>query len=487
MSAEKLFPPLSLESRKLLERFGAVLDEVTPLKGKHRLELRGNIRRLSETLTEKRENLGNDYMGDPSNTSAYLRYFLPWNLFRLSRLFGGLEIDVPEDGVVADFGAGPLTAMIALWIAKPELRARRLTFVCVDRTPKPMRDGLRLFEALTGEGGKNWRATLVKGGIGMRLREDADLVIAANTLNEMSWTGRDTDFETGARLALSLIKGLKDTGRLLLVETGLRRSARILSLLRGELLELGYQPMAPCTHGGECAMHGAGTTPWCHFNFDALDAPAWLKKLTATANLTKQNASLSFLYAARGEAQHGVLVRAVSEIFPLPPIHRGQYGCSDRGLTLLRYGIGGPTLFPGQTIAANWPETPEIDRKSGAVILPVPHDALPPLRGPRLADAQPPFASPSARPDREAAKGSTNRRDKDGKRPPAKSPAGRESTPKSGGGAGKPTGGKGPSDRSGRKPSKPAGPKNSGGPARSKGPGPKSSGSKRSGSKGPKK
>ena len=37
----------------------------------------------------------------------------------MSRLFTGLDLDVPEGGHVADLGSGPLTAIIALWMSRP--------------------------------------------------------------------------------------------------------------------------------------------------------------------------------------------------------------------------------------------------------------------------------------------------------------------------------------------------------------------------------
>lgn len=370
MFPESLFPPLSPGLRKSLEDFGPVLDKAQPLKGKHRAELAGNIRRLSEMLTEGREDLGRDYMGDPRTFAAYLRYFLPWNLYRLSRLFTGLGLDLPDGATIADFGSGPLTVPLALWLARPALRRRRLNLVCVDRTPKPMRAGLDLFKALAGEDSP-WRITLVKGSLGQPLRERADLLVVANTLNELSWTRRE-DLENDAfRLAEFLTRAVSPEGRILAVEPGVRGSGRMLSALRAACLEFHMNPLAPCPHLRACPMPGREPGPWCHFNFDTQGAPAWLARLTEAARLTKRNLSLSFLLLAAKHEPPPDKARVISEPFDLPEVHRGQYACSARGLTLLRLSPAVRPFLPGQSLTAKFPDSPERDRKSGAVILPL--------------------------------------------------------------------------------------------------------------------
>ncbi|HMM38792.1 MAG TPA: small ribosomal subunit Rsm22 family protein [Desulfovibrio sp.] len=371
MFPENLFPPLPPAVRKDMADLGPALDAVLPLKARHRADLPGNIRLLSSLLTEDRDDLGRDYMGDPRTLSAYLRYFLPWNLYRLGRLFTGLSLDLSEGATLVDYGSGPLTVPLALWLSRPELRSRRLNVVCVDRTPKPMRSGLDLLRKLAG-GEPPWKITLVKGALGMHLRERADLLVLANTLNELAWTRRPDLDEDAARLAATLQKGLAPGGRALLVEPGTREAGRALSALRGACLELGLHPQAPCPHLRRCPMPGREPAPWCHFNFDTTGAPEWLVRLTAKADLTKRNLSLSFLLLTQGFEPEPNRVRGVSEAFDLPLGFRGQYACSAQGLTLLRFPTGERGLPPGRGITATFPDQPERDRKSGAVILPLP-------------------------------------------------------------------------------------------------------------------
>ncbi len=363
-----LFPEPDAQAKKLLNEFESHLNKVAPLKAKHRADLAYAIRDLSRSLTEERENRTRDYMSEPRSASAYLRYFMPWNLYRLTRLFQGLNLNIPDNATIVDLGAGPLTAILALWIARPHQRDKNLTFVCLDRTPKPMKIGLDLFKLLAPN--SPWKISVVKGGVHTKLREKADLLMSMNTLNELEWRSGDELNEQIEQTARSLTKRLAEGGRILLVEPGVRDASRILSLLRKQFIDSGFSPIAPCTHINDCPMPGDTGGPWCHFRFEAYGAPEWLKKLTAQAKLTKQAASLSFLYFTPSEFQDRELVRVISESFAVPE-GRGQYGCSGKGLVLLGYRRTHSPMRPGSVMHPRWPKEEMHDEKSGAVVLPV--------------------------------------------------------------------------------------------------------------------
>lgn len=405
MSPEQLFPRPSREFLTLLAGLPKHLDAAMPLRRQHRRELPGDIRHLSHLLTDERGDLRRDYLADPAALSAYMRYFLPWNIYRLGILFAGLALDPGGDtpdnaATIIDLGTGPLTTPLALWMSRPHLRKRPLTFICVDRAPKPMRLGLDTLHSLAASQGgiAPWKVTLVKGPLDARLREKADLLVMANALNEVLHRGESEDLlETADDLAWHLSGMLTPTGALCVVEPGVRPSAHLMAALRRGFLHHGLKPLAPCPHEEPCPMSGRGYTAWCHFNFDAEAAPGWLKKLSEEARLTKDNVSLSFLnFSAKGrklEAPQGKsLVRAVSGPFELPapataqggmaPHRFGQYACSERGLTLLSLPRKHLVPLPGALIEAAWPEFPETDAKSGALVLPMGGDALIPAMKP---------------------------------------------------------------------------------------------------------
>ena len=391
MSPEQLFPRPGGDFLALLAGLPKHLDAAMPMRRQHRRELPGDIRRLSHLLTDERDELKRDYLADPAALSAYLRYFLPWNIYRLGVLFAGLALDPGGDSAhvsegaettVIDLGAGPLSAGLALWMARPHLRRRKLHLICVDRSPKPMRLGLDTLKSLAEKHGglAPWRVTLVKGELTERLREKADLVILANALNEVLHRGEGALLEDAEALAGHLTSLLTPTGQLLVVEPGIRPSAHLIAALRRGLMHRGLNPLAPCPHTGPCPMSGRGYTTWCHFNFDAAAAPNWLKKLSDEARLAKDNVSLGFLhFSTKGrklEAGEGKsLVRAVSGTFELPvgdgSRRFGQYACSERGLTLLSLPNRHLLPLPGTLLEAAWPEAPAKDLKSGGLVLPL--------------------------------------------------------------------------------------------------------------------
>lgn len=403
-----LFRPLTPDAAKLLKDFGPLLNKVAPLKGKHRAKLAYGIRDLSRNLTGERGGLSSDYMGDPYFASAYLRYFLPWNMYRFSRLLPSLDLDLYDGSRIADLGAGPLTFLLSLWISRPDLREKKLNFLCLDRTPKPMRTGLELFESLAGNAGSRWRVTLVKGGATHRLKDRVDLLVAANTLNELALSDRHFFEEGVGRVSRVLSKNLRDKGRLLILEPGTRQSGHVITALRRELMHAGLMPVAPCPHLEGCPMDAPQTGQWCHFNYDVDKAPAWLQKVSKEAALPKSNVSLSFLFAAPQVEHKDGAVRAISRPFDIPT-GMGQYGCTAEGLVLLQ-GRHLPEMpFPGALLRPKRPEVPQIDEKSGAAIIPLGKLAD---RAPLRADEQPVLREPRPAPeDAEQLKTDTGRHD----------------------------------------------------------------------------
>jgi len=368
MSIDRLFPHITEENEAELERFGAILKKVWPMKAKHRDHLKYDIKDMSRHLTSERSERRTEYMSDAKFLSPYLTYFLPWNLYRMSRLFTGLELDIPDGGQIVDLGSGPLTTVIALWMSRPHLRSRKLNFTCMDRAPKSLQAGLKLFMELAGKD-TPWRIKTVKANFTDRINNKADLLMAANAFNELDWSGR-TARPQAEKLSKHLIKSTKETGRILIIETGVRLSGRLIAEMRSQLLAQGLSPLAPCPHTEECPMpalgHGA---PWCHFNFSVKGAPKWLQMLSGEAELEKDNVSLNFLYLSRKGGKDFGAVRTISEPFALHG-GKGQYACSNKGFTLVDYGVAHTPLYPGQIIIPEWPAKPKTDLKSKAIILP---------------------------------------------------------------------------------------------------------------------
>lgn len=384
-----LFPAPSLVLGEGLGRLQGEIARAFPLKAKHRAVLPGSVRRLSAFLTVEREKLPPDYMTRPEYLAAYLNYFLPWNIFRQGRLLQGLQLDLDEGARILDLGAGPLTFLQALWLARSELRTRSLDYTAVDRSESGLKAGRAIFNGLAGEEAGRWTIHTSRS-LSARGRGRADLLVAANFINELDDDDRGRVRRQAAedevatpedRLLERWEAQVAASGAILVIEPAMRATSRRVSRLRQAALGRGWHAAAPCPHQGDCPMPGVRGGPWCHFNFKPDGVPDWLARFSRSVHLPKERGSLSFLLLTRGEncpvriatptPVRGLMpVRAISEPFDLPEWQRGSYGCSERGLVLLQGRPGDPSPLPGDLLLARWPEEPRKDAKSGAWILP---------------------------------------------------------------------------------------------------------------------
>ncbi|WP_243359141.1 small ribosomal subunit Rsm22 family protein [Fundidesulfovibrio terrae] len=372
LRAAPLFPRPSGPLVAALAGYRKALEAVHPLKPKHRAGLPGDVKRLSLALTAERgPGPQANYLASPANLSAYLYYFLPWNLYRLSRLFTGLDFDIPDGATVLDLGSGPLTLAQALWISRPRLRTRKLRFLCVDQTGQALRAGRDLFEALTGEEGRAWTIELIQAPAHKAPQEPCDVVMAANALNELSRGRGEEGHEALERICEMLLSRLDREGRLMLVEPGTRLGGKLLSRLRDLIIEEGVSPLAPCTHAEPCPMLAPRWRSWCHFVFPAEGVPDWLASITKQAELDKDRASLSFLHMSAGEPVYDpARYRTVSHRFALPT-GLGAYACGAEGLRLMSFPRAPRGLVPGALLDAKFPAPDKRDSKSGAWLTPV--------------------------------------------------------------------------------------------------------------------
>lgn len=395
LARTRLFSPLSPETSKILAGYPALLRQALGLRPGMERELPHRIRDLSLSLTADREGGPRPgYLSDPRCLAAYSWYFLPWNLVRLCRLLPGLDLDLPEDGLVCDLGAGPLTLVQALWLSRPDLRRKKLRFVCVDRSRRALEVGARLFTGLagfdpTGEAGP-WRVRLVRGEFWQGLTEGASLVAMVNVANEMSGAGREPLAERMERLAGQLADSLDPGGRLLLVEPGTRLGWRCLEGMRRAFVEMGLGLLAPCPHDNACPLTESQGRAWCHFTTRPDDAPSWLVGLSDRAGLAKERLSLSFLLVRAGEvAAVPGAARVVSSAFALTDVPGSAvYACTATGLLVLCAPDRRPPRS-GDLLPVTVPGDAPVDAKSGAqrVTLPVAPGGAP---APGKSPAEPP-------------------------------------------------------------------------------------------------
>lgn len=214
--AEALFPPLTEESRHILEQLPQALSRVWPLSKAHRRTLPDDVAGLSRLLTTERAALDRPYWSSPAFVSAYLYYFLPWNLVRLTRLLSAMPLPdphtaAPQGGkaLLLDVGSGPLTLPLALWLARPQWRQAPIQVLALDNSSQPLDLGRALFEELAGlTFHEPWAVHTARGQMEHAARHAAPLlaggqvrpwlVSAANVLNELRFgkrSGRGSSLE----------------------------------------------------------------------------------------------------------------------------------------------------------------------------------------------------------------------------------------------------------------------------------------------------
>ena len=425
-----LFAPLPPKVQQQMASVPALIEKTFPLPGRFRLGLPKDVAELSRLLTSGKGERALSYLSRPNLLSAYLRYFLPWNIFRLCRLLPFLGLRLSPGDVIIDLGCGPLTFAAALWISRPDLHAMPLEFHCIDRTANIMAAGKKFFAALTAAGSGDtihgdtihgdtrhgdtrhgaarhgdapWKISTARGSVSPKgilshnagkkhgpgrsvKHKPAALVCAANVFNEIYGDIHyHNSLESAALNSARLLDSLcADMASILVLEPGVPRWGEFLSCLRNALIEKGRFPLSPCTHDQACPFPGGtvknGKNRWCHFAFDTQDAPDALHRLSAAAGIPKERAVLSFLLAGtRGQAMcrqdtckqpEIIPARIISDAFPLPQDQCGRYGCSEQGPVLVTGKRADIEKLSSGTLINALPVKPlRRDPKSGALVV----------------------------------------------------------------------------------------------------------------------
>jgi ribosomal protein RSM22 (predicted rRNA methylase) len=335
-----LFVELTKELQADFQNLLKVIDNTFPLSAKHRSGLPNDVAELSRQLTSGRSDRVDGYLGKAASLSAYLRYFLPWNVFRLLRLLPSLNITLHDGDTVCDLGSGPMTFALALWISCPDLRKINLEIRCVDRTASALEAGKKLFYAFAGQS-CTWKIRTIKGSLGTSIYgEPSALVTAINVYNEIFWDNKNDLQKIVKNESAYLLSLVKKDGSVLVIEPGIPRSGEFINLLRTRFLAAG-SISAPCPHREPCPFPGGKRgSKWCHFAFGTNDAPARLLSLSKAAGLPKERAVLSFLFAKiRPETEVSqekpFPVRIISDSIVLSDALYGRYSCSPRGMILV--------------------------------------------------------------------------------------------------------------------------------------------------------
>ena len=375
---------------KVIEDFDKLVQQIRPLNSRQLQQLPQNIRSLSHQMTDNRAERRLGYMNENAQLSSYVRYFTWWNLVRLTRLFSNLpeEAFPKDDSVCLDLGSGPLTVVTALFLARPELRKLKLTWYCLDVSAASIAFGEDIFLSVCAKLNEQpWQIIRVKGSFGEALKQKASFITCANMFNELDQaTDMPPEFKV-KKYYEQLMRYSNKDARFLLIEPGVPKASRTLTLLRERFIKDGYDIAAPCPHSGECPMSGfkaytGSKNKWCNFAFSTQEEgagiPERLAKLSKAAKLPKDRATLSFIAVAPGKKDES-LIRITSDELRLPNYMSGFYACTEHGLALVELPSQNNTRLPkppfrpqsGDLIEVKkiTPESLPKDEKSGAIII----------------------------------------------------------------------------------------------------------------------
>ncbi|MBQ3836635.1 MAG: hypothetical protein II814_05855 [Treponema sp.] len=372
---QRLFDPKKIpaDAQKILDSFDQIAQSAMPANSKQLVALPKQIRELSHQMTDDRAARRLGYMNEKTFLASYVRYFMWWNLVRLTRLFANLDFDFLSDGgVCLDIGSGPLTLPCALWLSRPDLRQKKLVWYVMDISQLALSLGEEIFLSVAAAtGGEPWKIVRVKGPLGTPVKQKANFVTCANMFNELlqSRGGEPPDF-LAKKYSQALFNYLdfseQASPAIFLAEPGTPGSGRFCSLMRDAFVRRGLLALAPCPHLGNCPMDGrksgkgGATGKWCNFAFDTDDAPKKLLALSAKAGIPKERAVISFVLAGAAQKslaspKSGGLIRIASDIIRLPPEREGQkprvghYACSEQGL-VLAISKGGKRVYSGDLL-----------------------------------------------------------------------------------------------------------------------------------------
>ena len=389
---------LTRETVAILNSFDEIIQGVRPLNSRQLQQLPEHIRELSHQLTDDRASRRLGYMNDNVQLSSYVRYYTWWNLVRLTRLFANLPDSVfpTADTTCLDLGSGPLTVVTALWLARPELRKLKLIWYCLDVSANSMALGEDIFLSIAAKAKATdpsiepWQIIRVKGPFGTPIKQKAGFLTCANMFNELDQASDMPPEFTTKKYYEQLTRYTERDASILLVEPGVPKAARTLSLLRSRFIKDGRIIAAPCPHAEECPMSGfkaytGSKNKWCNFAFSTEDAPSKLQKLSVAAKLPKERATLSFMAVTHGgspttgSTTGNTAIRITSDKLRLPNYMCGYYGCSQYGLVLLTLPDENNTRLPkppfrpqsGDLISVKIkkPDSLPRDEKSGALVI----------------------------------------------------------------------------------------------------------------------
>lgn len=325
------------------ERLGrllkAIADELRPLR---RARLQGAVDYLSAALSQHRgSTVRHDYLADEYVQAAYCAHFLPWNVYRLMHAWDASRPAFLQEkpAVIEDWGAGPLTALLAMWVAGGNESLRGKVYRAREKQHEMLEWGARISARLGV-----WDAVNVVPRTGEIAFDEpsgptgeADALIVANAFNEwLPPRGRST--EPIRAFVHCALRAVRKGGELFVMEPANRVVSWGVMELRNALIHAGVSILAPCTHHAACPLLDSRLRSWCHFRKAVTPHPAHAA-LPSPLGTGREDVAWSYLHARNGSREspsepNFALARVLGDPMKVE-LGRGVYACGPDGRMLL--------------------------------------------------------------------------------------------------------------------------------------------------------
>ncbi len=290
-------------------------------------KMRDRIKNLWLSFNEDRDEFRKKYSGTKKFIKAYISsFYLPniqrvfsiltqkQNLNELVKSYNNSE----DIFTVLDFGAGPMSASVALIAALDfagiELTSKKIKLLTVERSSQMIAFGLELFKSGFPSGPTTEHGNFTSP---LKVTDKCDIILCANVFNEIPEKHRLTNLET----LLTLSKGC-----MLITEPGQDVHSKALSSLRNTIIEKNtfqLSIISPCTHSGMCPLSaGSERTDWCWFStpWRVPEPAAFVDRITGLDHRQLNYSYLFFKIAENKNVQKAY--RIVSDI--ISPVKRNN-------------------------------------------------------------------------------------------------------------------------------------------------------------------
>ncbi|HZC67660.1 MAG TPA: small ribosomal subunit Rsm22 family protein [Nitrospirales bacterium] len=310
-------------------------------------EVAEGVRALSRLFTKERDALGVDYFADPALCRAYLLYFLPVNVAKVTSLLREMPALPARPLRILDVGSGPGIGALAVLdhLMQHDVAVHEGgEVIAVDCSRRAMQEAEVLWGKVsaTRHGGPSFRfhtvtLDLERPGTRVPWKDGAfDLVILANSLNELFRSATDP-IARRVTLLEALLDALSSDGTCMIVEPALRETTRDLHHVRDRLVAARRATVySPCLHERPCPalVH---PDDWCHEE-RPWSPPPMLQAIDREVGFIKDALKFSYLMLRKDGltvAERGSDVyRVVSEVIVMKGDRRAWL-CNETGRPLV--------------------------------------------------------------------------------------------------------------------------------------------------------